>query len=212
MLRYSCCRALVRGIFRALPRTTMLVASIPALPKLQPTPVLEAVNFMIRDVARAAAVLPVVPSVPVVPTRSPAQPVCRGTRVPQGIQMGANRPPFKGGSPTVWVVPSLKLLPQKTPRNPKLPSVPVVPTRSRLVRVLALQPARSAHPYVWLAQANGLNVSFVDVYTLSHVCFSVAEADSSCCRDYIYPSASGYDEIAHVRSSPFRLSRPRRTG
>ena len=88
MLRYSCCRALVRGIFRALPRTTMLVASIPALPKLQPTPVLEAVNFMIRDVARAAAVLPLVlpspcvgypstprnpklPSVPVVPTRSP---------------------------------------------------------------------------------------------------------------------------------------------
>jgi hypothetical protein len=113
MLRYSCCRALVRGIFRALPRTTMLVASIPALPKLQPTPVLEAVNFMIRDVARAAAVLPVVPSVPVVPTRSPAQPVCRGTLVPQGIQMGANRPPFKGGSRTVWVVQSLKLLPPK---------------------------------------------------------------------------------------------------
>jgi hypothetical protein len=27
--------------------------------------------------------------------------------------MGANRPPFKGGSRTVWVVPSLKLLPQK---------------------------------------------------------------------------------------------------
>jgi hypothetical protein len=92
MLRYSCCRALVRGIFRALPRTTMLVASIPALPKLQPTPVLEAVNFMIRDVARAAAVLPVVPSVPVVPTRTPAQPVCRGTRVPQGIRSSLQYP------------------------------------------------------------------------------------------------------------------------
>ena len=29
--------------------------------------------------------------------------------------MGANRPPFKGGSRTVWVVPSLKLLPQQKP-------------------------------------------------------------------------------------------------
>jgi hypothetical protein len=72
------------------------------------------------------------------------------------LATGANRPPFKGGSRAVWVVSSLKLLPQKkgidwrkpeadgTKDHPVWASVPIEtePSKYDLVVLLALNPIR----------------------------------------------------------------------